>query len=143
MVCQWGMSELGPISFGSNSEVFLGRDLVRERDFSEETASAVDKAIHAILDEAYSEARDLMTKHKDILLAISEALVERETLEGDELDKIIRKHGGQDLLPRKDREPPAGPRPSRAVVAEQPRDEEEPDSGGLQPGPETPVPHPA
>ena len=143
MVCQWGMSELGPISFGSNSEVFLGRDLVRERDFSEETASAVDKAIHAILDEAYSEARDLMTKHKDILLAISEALVERETLEGDELDKIIRKRGGQDRLPRKDREPPAGHRPARAVVAEQPRDEEEPDSGSLQPGPEAPVQHPA
>ncbi len=143
MVCQWGMSELGPISFGSNSEVFLGRDLVRERDFSEETASAVDKAVHAILDEAYANARDLMTKHKHILLAISEALVERETLEGDELDEIIRKHGGQDLLPRKDREPPAGPRPARAVVPEQPRDEEEPDSGGLQPGPEAPVPHPA
>ncbi|MGI6458744.1 MAG: ATP-dependent zinc metalloprotease FtsH [Candidatus Hydrogenedentales bacterium] len=142
MVCQWGMSDLGPISFGSNSEVFLGRDLVRERDFSEETASAVDKAIHAILDEAYVRARDLLTKHKLLLMAVSVALMKRETLEGDELDEIIRKHGGKDLLPEKVT-PPSGPKPARSAAPEQPRDEEEPDSGGLQPGPEAPVPHPA
>ncbi|MFO7974804.1 MAG: ATP-dependent zinc metalloprotease FtsH [Candidatus Hydrogenedentota bacterium] len=141
MVCQWGMSELGPVSFGSNSEVFLGRDLVREREFSEETASAVDKAVHSILDEAYADAKGLMTKHKDILVAISEALVERETLEREELDDIIRKHGGDNLLPKKDEEPP-GPRPSRVIAPEKPS-KEEPDSDGLQPGPDTPVPDPA
>ena len=137
---QWGMTDLGPISFGSNSESFSA-DLVRERDFSEETASAVDKAIHSILDEAYADAKALMDRHKGVLKAISEALVERETLEGEELDKVIRKHGGQDLLPKKDHEPP-GAKPARIIAPEKQR-LEEPGSDGLQPGPDTPVPDPA
>jgi len=99
MVCEWGMSSLGPITFGANDEVFLGRDLTRMRDFSEETASAVDREVHRILDEAYKEAKDLLTKHKVILTAIAEALFERETLEAEEIDDIIRKHGGMDLVP--------------------------------------------
>ncbi len=142
MVCQWGMSELGPISFGSNSEVFLGRDLMREREFSEETASAVDRAIHSILDEAYADAKDLMAKHKNILVKISEALVERETLEGEELDVIIRKRGGNDLLPKRDQEPP-GPKPTRIIAPEKPGHGKETEDNGLEPGPDAPVPDPA
>ena len=99
MVCEWGMSELGPISFGTATEIFLGRDFVKEREFSEETAATVDRAIHAILEDAYTDAKDIIIKHRNILDAVAEELMERETLEGKELDEIIRKNGGENLIP--------------------------------------------
>lgn len=99
MVCEWGMSELGPISFGDNDEVFLGRDFTRMRTFSEETASAVDREVHRILDEGYAEARGMMQKHEDILRTVAEELYERETLVGKEVNEIIRRIGGEDLIP--------------------------------------------
>jgi cell division protease FtsH len=112
MVCEWGMSDLGPINFGSNSEVFLGRDFVKERNFSEETASAVDNEIHKLLKDAYAEAKNVIEKHRDVLDALANELVERETLEADDIDEIIRRVGGKDILPPKpprkqpgDREP--------------------------------------
>ena len=136
MVCEWGMSELGPISFGSNTEVFLGRDFVKERDFSEETASAVDKAIHTFLEEAYEDARKIVSDHKGILEALAEALFERETLEAEEIDDIIRKHGGADLLkttapPEQEAaaDEPQGPPAVEQVEAQEP-DEEAPPAGG-------------
>ena len=105
MVCQWGMRELGPIAFGSNSEVFLGRDIMRERNFSEETASAVDKAIHRFLEEAYTDAKEAVVKYRHLLTAVAEALIERETLDAEEIAEIIRSNGGADLVP-----PPAPPK---------------------------------
>ncbi len=101
MVCEWGMSALGPIAFGHKDEVFLGRDFVKSRDFSEETASAVDREMHRILDESYNDARELLTKHEKVLHALAEALYERETLESEEIDAIIREHGGADILPER------------------------------------------
>ncbi|MEX2015722.1 MAG: ATP-dependent zinc metalloprotease FtsH [Candidatus Hydrogenedentales bacterium] len=101
MVCEWGMSPLGPISFGTNSEVFLGRDFVKEREYSERTASQVDESIHTILEEAYHDAMELLKKHRPMLDAVTESLMEKETLEAAELDEIIIKHGGIHLLPRK------------------------------------------
>ena len=98
MVCEWGMSQLGPISFGSNAEVFLGRDFVRERNFSEETASAVDNEIHRLLKEAYDYAKEIVVKHRSVLDALAKELVERETLEADEIDEIIRSQGSGDFL---------------------------------------------
>ena len=106
MVCEWGMSEMGPISFGSSDEVFLGRDLMKSRDFSEETASAVDRVIHKYLQEAYDDAKELLIKHKDILVTMSEALYERETLDAVEIDQIIRDCGAGDLLPPEDKQDP-------------------------------------
>jgi cell division protease FtsH len=102
MVCEWGMSGIGPIAFGHNDEVFLGRDFTRKRDFSEETASAVDREVHRLLDEAYTEARELLEKHENVLRAIADELYERETLESHEIDALIRKHGGEDLLPQRE-----------------------------------------
>jgi cell division protease FtsH len=101
MVCEWGMSNLGPISFGTNTEVFLGRDFVRERNFSEESASAVDNEIHRLLKEAYADAKIIVLKHRDVLDVLAQELMERETLEGDEIDEIIRDRGGADLVPPK------------------------------------------
>jgi len=101
MVCEWGMSDLGPITFGVNDEVFLGRDFAKSREFSEETASAVDREIHRLCEEAYRDAKEMLGKHEGILRAIAEELFERETLEAVEIDAIIREHGGGDLLPKR------------------------------------------
>ncbi len=115
MVCEWGMSELGPISFGTNNEVFLGRDFVKERDFSDETASAIDREIHKILDGAYRETKDMISENRNVLVAVAEELCERETLDADELDNLIRKHGGAHLLTPKEKKPSA-PRAPRGIV---------------------------
>ncbi len=101
MVCEWGMSDLGPVAFGSNREIFIGRDFAKEREYSEETASEIDKTIRKILEEAYADTKELLGKHRDILDAITEALVERETLNGKELDEIIIRTGGEDILPKR------------------------------------------
>jgi len=99
MVCDWGMSALGPLSFGDDTEVFLGRDFARRRDFSEQTATEVDREVHSICKRAYDEAREILEKHQDILKSMAEALVERETLDAHEIDALIRENGGGDLLP--------------------------------------------
>jgi len=136
MVCEWGMSDLGPISFGHNQEVFLGRDFAKSRDFSEETASAVDREVHRILEEAYNEARELLQKHKNILVAVAEALYERETLEMREIDAIIRENGGADLLPPPKEDTPEEPPAQGGQVAEAevPADEAEDETRDLPPG---------
>jgi len=142
MVCQWGMSDLGPISFGSQAEVFLGRDFARERDFSDETASAVDKAVHKILEDAYADAKGVLVEHKDILEKMSEVLYERETLDGEEIDVIIREVGGDDLLPEEP-EPEVKPEAAKAKEESDTKPEEPADSnsiddvgpGDLMPGP--------
>ncbi|MBI4558103.1 MAG: AAA family ATPase, partial [Candidatus Hydrogenedentes bacterium] len=136
MVCEWGMSELGPISFGTNTEVFLGRDFVKERNFSEETASAVDKAIHKILEEAYADAKEVIVKYRHVLTAIAEELYERETLEANEIDEIIRLHGGAELLPTvapHEKEPPTHRKP-KGTVAPKPTAKDEPAIGDIGPG---------
>ncbi len=135
MVCEWGMSDLGPISFGSNAEVFLGRDFMKERQFSDETAAAVDRAIHRFLEEAYTDAKDLIVKHRSVLDALAEALIERETLDADEIDDIIRRVGGPGLVPERpapvEQTPAEPPSSTSAPVAEvkEPRE-----VGGLGPG---------
>jgi cell division protease FtsH len=138
MVCEWGMSELGPISFGSNAEVFLGRDFVKERDFSEETASALDNEIHRLLKEAYSDAREIVSEHREILDALAQELVERETLEAEDIDDIIRKSGGEDLVPpppeKKKPEEPSEPVP---VEVDEPVQETVPGLGEAKPQPGT------
>ncbi len=101
MVCEWGMSSLGPIAFGKNDEVFLGRDFVRMREFSEETAASVDREVHKIIEDAYKDTRELLEKHKDILDALAKALNEKETLESHEIDDIICSVGGEHVLPER------------------------------------------
>ncbi|MCX5758987.1 MAG: cell division protein FtsH, partial [Candidatus Hydrogenedentes bacterium] len=108
MVCEWGMSDLGPISFGTNAEVFLGRDMLKERNFSEDTASAVDNEIHRLLNDAYAGAKELVIKHRPILDALAQELYEKETLEAEGIDDIIRTNGGKDLIPPP---PPKEPKP--------------------------------
>ena len=140
MVCQWGMSEMGPISFGSNAEVFLGRDFMRERDFSEETASAIDKAIHKLLEEAYGDAKKMLVEHKDILIALSEQLFERETLDAEEIDDLIRRHGGAQYLPPKKETPPGTPSKGIEIAPDKVPAPTPEVGGGLGPGDMIPGP---
>ncbi|MCX7963021.1 MAG: ATP-dependent zinc metalloprotease FtsH [Candidatus Sumerlaea chitinivorans] len=100
MVCEFGMSEvLGPRTFGEgHAPIFLGRDYgMMERDYSEATASLIDQEIKRIVDEAYARAKDLLTQHKDALIRVAEALIERETIDGTELEMLLR---GEPLPPR-------------------------------------------
>ena len=98
MICEWGMSErFGAVAWiGGEQEVFLGRDLVQYRYYSEGTARLIDEEIKKILDKAYNKAKLILKENKDIVYKIVDALLERETITGEELDKIIK---GEELPP--------------------------------------------
>lgn len=90
MVCEWGMSELGPLSFGKKEEqIFLGREIAQHRDYSEATALQIDEQVRKMVDEQYRRARQLIEQHRDAMIRIAEALLEREILDGDEVRKLI------------------------------------------------------
>ena len=91
MVTEWGMSEhLGPMTFGNNEggEVFLGRDLGRTRNYSEEVASVIDREIRNIVETAYEQACSILTKKYDTLVDVAETLLKVNTLTGDEFADI-------------------------------------------------------
>src|SRR6185295_10787469 len=92
MVCNWGMSDkLGMVQYGSDSEyIFLGRDMVRGKDYSESTAEEIDTEVKRIIDESYHRAKDIIDSNRDKLELISKALLEHETLEGSQVEEIIR-----------------------------------------------------
>jgi cell division protease FtsH len=98
MVCEWGMSDaFGPLALGKNDgEVFLGRDMVHHKDYSEETARTIDAEVKRIIDEAYDKTRSLLQTHMETLHDLSLALLERETLTGVEVEKIMN---GEELPP--------------------------------------------
>jgi cell division protease FtsH len=98
MVCEWGMSEkLGPLSFGHKEEfVFLGREISQHKDYSEKTAILIDEEIRGLVDGAYAHARRLLAENVDKLHILSQALLEREILDGDEVGKLLR---GEKLEP--------------------------------------------
>jgi cell division protease FtsH len=90
MVCEWGMSELGPMSFGKKEEqIFLGREIAQHRDYSEETAIRIDEQVRKFIDVGYNTARDVIEEKADALVRIAEALLEREVLEGAEVNLLI------------------------------------------------------
>ncbi len=93
MVCQWGMSDLGPLTFGETDDlVFLGRDLVMHKNFSEETAEKIDKEVKKIINRNYQRARQLIEKNREKLIKIAEKLLEKEILTSEEINKIIFGH---------------------------------------------------
>lgn len=91
MVCEWGMSEkLGPVTFGEKQEeIFLGREISQHRDYSEETARLIDSEINRFINEAVKDVDALIRENLDKLHAISKALLEREMLDGEEIDMIL------------------------------------------------------
>ena len=92
MVCKYGMStKLGPVSFGDDGgDVFLGRDFVARKDYSENTAREIDEEIGALLNSLYIEAKDMLSEHRELLDRTATALLERETLDGRDLATLKR-----------------------------------------------------
>jgi cell division protease FtsH len=103
MVCEWGMSDkLGPMTFGKKEEeIFLGRDFTQKADYSKNTAIEIDAEIRRIIQDSYHRAIDLLTTHLRLLHKIAEQLLEKESLDGSEIDAIVRAFGfnGGDPFP--------------------------------------------
>jgi cell division protease FtsH len=91
MVCEWGMSdEMGPLSYGKKEEqIFLGREFATHKDYSEETAKKIDKEVSRIVMTGYDSARTILSNHMDLLNRIAAELLEKEVLNGPELDDLI------------------------------------------------------
>ena len=92
MVCQWGMSDLGPLTFGERDDlIFLGRELTAHKNYSEKTAEAIDEEVKKIVKRNYGRAEKIIGEHRDLLEAIVKQLLEREVLSSDEINAILGK----------------------------------------------------
>jgi cell division protease FtsH len=118
MVCQYGMSSLGPLTFGKQEEqIFLGREIAQHRDYSEQTALSIDDEVRKFIMQGYERAKNILQENRDALIRIAEALLERESLDAAEIKMLI---AGQPLEDRrsprvepKNEKPPV---PSKGVV---------------------------
>jgi len=119
MVCQYGMSSLGPLTFGKQEEqIFLGREIAQHRDYSEQTALLIDDEVRKFIMQGYDRARNILNENREALIRIAEALLERESLDAAEIRMLI---AGQPLEER--RSPRVEPKnekptpvPSKGVV---------------------------
>ena len=123
MICEYGMSErLGPITFGKRrDQVFLGRDFGHEKDYSEEVASEIDKEVRTFIEEAYVQTKELLSNNMDKLHLIAEALLEKETLEGKEIEHLLQAGKLPEKIVEAEEEQPVAPVPvetTEAAVAE-------------------------
>jgi cell division protease FtsH len=99
MVCEWGMSSLGPLTFGKKEEqIFLGREIAQHRDYSEDTAIKIDLEVRRLVDEGYKRAKALLSDSREVLTRIAAALLEREVLDANEIKMIV---DGKELPPVK------------------------------------------
>jgi len=131
MVCEFGMSDLGPLAFGKNQqEIFLGRDLATSRDFSEDTAIKIDQEVKRFVMSAYQRSKDILTQHREVMVRIAEALLERESLDASEVKLLI---DDKPLPERKRVEPPKPSQPEPAAALK-------PQSAPGLPGRERPQP---
>ena len=90
MVCEWGMSSMGPLTFGKKEEqIFLGREIAQHRDYSEATAIRIDAEVSNFVKGAYEQAKHLITENSDALVRIAEALLEREVLDGEDVKALL------------------------------------------------------
>jgi cell division protease FtsH len=95
MVCEWGMSDLGPLTFGKKEEqIFLGREIAQHRDYSEATAVKIDAEVQKLVKRGYDTAKELLAANRDVLVRIAHALIEREVLDAAQIKMIIE---GQEL----------------------------------------------
>lgn len=92
MICEYGMSDnIGPVTFGHRQDqVFLGRDIARDKDYSEEVAAEIDKEVRAFIEDAYAATEKLLSENLDKLHVIAKALMERETLEEEEINQLVK-----------------------------------------------------
>jgi cell division protease FtsH len=110
MVCQWGMSDtLGMVQYGDNNEyVFLGREMGRSKDYSEKTAQEIDNEVKRMIDDAYRRAKEIIDANRDKLEMIANCLLEYETLEGFQVEEIVRTGKFTPPPPTPDVTPPTG-----------------------------------
>ena len=105
MVCEWGMSDLGPLTFGKKEEqIFLGREIAQHRDYSEDTAIKIDQEVRKLVNNGYNTAKQILSDNRDTLEKIAKALIEREVLDANEIKMLVE---GQDLPPLQS--PPSKP----------------------------------
>jgi cell division protease FtsH len=103
MVCEWGMSDLGPMTFGKKEEqIFLGREIAQHRDYSEDTAIKIDQEVRKLVNKGYTVAKQILSDNRDMLERIARALIEREVLDANEIKLLV---DGKEL-------PPVQPPPS-------------------------------
>jgi len=109
MVCEWGMSDLGPLTFGKKEEqIFLGREIAQHRDYSEATAIQIDEEVRKMVSAGYSTAKSILSDNRETLIKIAKALIEREVLDASEVKMLVE---GQELPPIK----PLPPKPDDGV----------------------------
>lgn len=98
MVCEWGMSEkLGPLNYGKKEEhIFLGREIAQHRDFSEDTAQDIDEELRRIVTECFERAKGILYNNMKGLHAIANKLLEKEVLDGQEIDAIIKESSNEE-----------------------------------------------
>jgi len=145
MVREWGMSKLGPLSYGNNDEpVFLGRDFSTRPDYSEGTAVRIDEEVDRIVQDAYERAKSILIEHRPVLDRLAHELLELETLEGRQVYEIIRELTGEDLAPPsvKVEEAPEEEADDQAVAARQAEDQERPARDEVDTKPSRPRPAP-
>jgi cell division protease FtsH len=99
MVCEYGMSELGPLTYGKKEEqIFLGREIAQSRDYSDDTAKEIDRLVKQFVDMGYKSAHQILEENRDVMHRMAIALLERETLDAAEIDLLIQ---GKELPPAK------------------------------------------
>ncbi len=107
MVCEWGMSSLGPLTFGKKEEqIFLGREIAQHRDYSEDTAIKIDGEVRSIVTTGYQRARNILETNRDALERIAKALLDREVLDANELKLLMENKPLPEKVPPP---PPAAP----------------------------------
>ena len=115
MVCQFGMSSLGPLTFGKQEEqIFLGREIAQHRDYSESTAVSIDEEVRKFVLKGYERAKAILTENRDGLIRIAEALLERESLDASEIKLLIAGHPLEERRTAKVEPKPERPTPATA-----------------------------
>jgi cell division protease FtsH len=90
MVCEYGMSNMGPLTFGKKEEqIFLGREISQHRDYSEDTAIKIDQEVRKIVGDQYERAKGIIEENRETMVRLSETLLERETLDGVQIRRIV------------------------------------------------------
>jgi cell division protease FtsH len=115
MVCEWGMSDsMGPLTFGKKEEqIFLGREIAQHQDYSEDTALKIDHEVKRFVTEAYNRAQEILTHQKSRVMEMAEALLARETLDSEQVRRIVAGEPLDDPAPAVPATPQVAPAPPK------------------------------
>jgi cell division protease FtsH len=117
MVCEFGMSSLGPITYGKKEEqIFLGREIAQHQDYSEDTAIKIDQEVNRIVTEQYNRARQIILENKEAMIRLAESLLERESLDSVQIRRLVAGLPLDDDIsnpPAREEKPKTEPKPSR------------------------------